>query len=262
MRGIILAGGSGTRLNPMTAYTSKQLLPIYDKPLIYYPITTLILAGITEILIITTPDHQNDFVALLGDGSQWDISISYAIQAEPEGLPQGLILGETFLNGDSCAFILGDNLFYGTGLGRTLNEYLNKSGAHIFAHQVSDPQRFGVVELSPDGSVMSIEEKPSNPKSSLAITGLYFFDKYAPQIARTLKKSQRGEYEMVDLLNAYLERDQLSVKILPRGTARLDTGTFQTLNDAANFVRIIQENQGFKVGDPREASQIIRENSL
>ena len=172
MRGIILAGGSGSRLNPMTAYTSKQLLPIYDKPLIYYPLTTLILAGITEILIITTSDHQDDFIALLGDGSQWDISISYAIQSEPEGLPQGLILGETFLNGDSCAFILGDNLFYGTGLGRTLKGYVNKTGAHIFAHQVSDPQRFGVVEQSHDGSIVSIEEKPSNPKSSLAITGL------------------------------------------------------------------------------------------
>ena len=262
MRGIILAGGSGTRLNPMTKYTSKQLLPVYDKPLIYYPLTTLILAGITEILVITTPSHQEDFISLLGDGSHWGISISYEIQSTPEGLPHGLILGESFLNGDSCAFILGDNLFYGSGLGRTLKEFVNKNGAHIFAHKVSDPERFGVVELSADGKILSIEEKPINPKSQLAITGLYFFDGNAPQIAKSLKKSKRGEYEMVDLLDVYFRKDQLSVKVLPRGTAWLDTGTFQSLNDAANFVRIIQENQGFKVGDPGEASQIVQERNL
>jgi glucose-1-phosphate thymidylyltransferase len=258
MRGVILAGGSGSRLDPLTKYTSKQLLPIYDKPLIYYPLTTLILAGITEILIITTPQHQEMFIALLGDGKQWDISISYVVQSNPEGLPQGLILAEEFLNGDSCAFILGDNLFYGTGLGRTLKEYVDKPGAHIFAHYVSDPERFGVVEQDEYGKILSIEEKPTSPKSSLAITGLYFFDSDAIQIAKNLKKSKRGEYEMVDLLKSYLENQKLNLTVLPRGTAWLDTGTFQSLNDAANFVRIIQENQGFKVGDPGEASQIIR----
>ena len=258
MRGVILAGGSGSRLDPLTKYTSKQLLPIYDKPLIYYPLTTLILAGITEILIITTPQHQEMFIALLGDGKQWDISISYVVQSNPEGLPQGLILAEEFLDGDSCAFILGDNLFYGTGLGRTLKEYVDKPGAHIFAHHVSDPERFGVVEQDENGKILSIEEKPTSPKSSLAITGLYFFDSDAIQIAKNLKKSKRGEYEMVDLLKSYLENQKLNLTVLPRGTAWLDTGTFQSLNDAANFVRIIQDNQGFKVGDPGEASQIIR----
>jgi len=258
MRGVILAGGSGSRLDPLTKYTSKQLLPIYDKPLIYYPLTTLILAGITEILIITTPQHKEMFVALLGDGKQWDISISYKVQSQPEGLPQGLILAEDFLAGESCAFVLGDNLFYGTGLGRTLQEYVDKPGAHIFAHYVSDPERFGVVEQAENGKILSIDEKPAAPKSSLAITGLYFLDADAVQIAKQLKKSSRGEYEMVDLLRSYLQKDQLNVTVLPRGTAWLDTGTFQSMNDAANFVRIIQDNQGFKVGDPGEASLIVR----
>ena len=253
-----MAGGSGSRLDPLTKYTSKQLLPIYDKPLIYYPLTTLILAGITEILIITTPQHKEMFVALLGDGKQWDISISYKVQSQPEGLPQGLILAEDFLAGESCAFVLGDNLFYGTGLGRTLQEYVDKPGAHIFAHYVSDPERFGVVEQAENGKILSIEEKPAAPKSSLAITGLYFLDADAVQIAKELKKSSRGEYEMVDLLRSYLQKDQLNVTVLPRGTAWLDTGTFQSMNDAANFVRIIQDNQGFKVGDPGEASLIVR----
>lgn len=257
MRGVILAGGSGSRLDPLTKYTSKQLLPIYDKPLIYYPLTTLILAGIKEVLIITTPQHQEMFIALLGDGKQWNISISYAVQPHPEGLPQGLILAEDFLAGDSCAFVLGDNLFYGTGLGRTLQEYVDKPGANIFAHHVSDPERFGVVEQDENGKILSIEEKPSFPKSSLAVTGLYFLDANAVQIAKELKKSSRGEYEMVDLLRSYLLKNQLNVTVLPRGTAWLDTGTFQSMNDAANFVRIIQDNQGFKVGDPGEASLIV-----
>ena len=258
MRGVILAGGSGSRLYPLTKYISKQLLPIYDKPLIYYPLTTLILAGITEILIITTPQHQEMFTSLLGDGKQWDIAISYAVQSKPEGLPQGLILAEEFLDGESCAFILGDNLFFGTGLGRTLKKYVDKPGAHIFAHHVSDPERFGVVEQDENGKILSIEEKPIFPKSSLAITGLYFLDNHAIRLAKNLKKSNRDEYEMVDLLKSYLEDQKLNVTVLPRGTAWLDTGTFQSLNDATNFVRIIQDNQGFKVGDPGEASQVIR----
>ena len=257
MRGVILAGGAGSRLEPLTRYTSKQLLPVYDKPLIYYPLTTLMLAGISEILIITAPKQQESFQSLLGSGAQWGISIEYAVQQKPKGLPDGLLIAESFLGNESCAFILGDNLFYGTGLGRTLKEYTNKPGSQIFAYHVPDPERFGIVELNAVGKVLSIEEKPAEPKSTLAITGLYFLDKRAVKFAKKLKFSNRDELEMVDLLKNYLELDQLNVKILPRGTAWFDTGTFQSLNDAANFVRIIQENQGIKIGDPSEVFETI-----
>jgi glucose-1-phosphate thymidylyltransferase len=257
MRGIILAGGAGSRLDPLSKYTSKQLLPIYDKPLIYYPLTTLILAGVSEILVITTPKFKSIFQELLGDGSQWGITIDFASQEKPEGIPHGLILAEEFLRSESFAFILGDNLFYGTGMGRNLEAFSEDSGAQIFAREVPDPERFGVVELDKTGKVLSIEEKPTVPKSKFAITGLYFFDNKAVSIAKTLIKSARGEYEIVDLLQHYLENNELRVKILPRGTAWLDTGTFDSLNDASNFVRIIQENQGFKIGDPGEASQFM-----
>ena len=260
MRGVILAGGAGSRLDPLSKYTSKQLLPIYDKPLIYYPLTTLILAGVSEVLLITTPKFKSVFQDLLGDGSQWGITIEFIAQEKPEGIPQGLILAEDFLKNESFAFILGDNLFYGTGLGRTLQAYGENSGAQIFAREVSDPERFGVVEQDNSGKVLSIEEKPSVPKSNFAITGLYFFDNKAVSIAKTLTKGPRGEYEMVDLLRRYLENNELQVKILPRGTAWLDTGTFESLNDASNFVRIIQENQGFKIGDPGEASKFMGRN--
>lgn len=254
MKGIILAGGAGTRLHPLTKNTSKQLLPVFDKPMIYYPLTTLMLAGIEEFLIITAPQNKEDFVKLLGDGAGMGISINYAVQEKPEGLPQGLLIGEDFLAGQACAFILGDNLFYGSGLGRTLRQYSNISGAHVFAKSVPDPQRFGIIELDKEGQVLTMEEKPTRPKSSLAITGLYFLDNQASSFAKTLNPSSRGELEMIDLLRNYQLRNQLQVSVLPMGTAWLDTGTFDSLNDASNFVRIIQQTQGIEVGDPYNIS--------
>jgi glucose-1-phosphate thymidylyltransferase len=249
MKGIILAGGSGTRLHPLTRVTSKQLLPVYDKPLIFYPIATLMLAGIKEFLIITTPKDSQTFNHLLGNGNQWGISIQYEVQEEPKGLAQGLIIGENFLDGDSCAFILGDNIFYGQGLGRMLSKHLNVSGAHIFAYKVVDPERYGVATISKDGKVEKIIEKPKSPDSDLAVTGLYFYDGSAVQRAKLLKPSQRGELEITDLNNSYLASGDLSATILPPGTAWFDTGTFSALHDASTYIRIIEERQGIRIAD-------------
>jgi glucose-1-phosphate thymidylyltransferase len=249
MKGIILAGGSGTRLHPLTKVTSKQLLPVYDKPLVYYPIATLMLAGIKEFLLISTPKDSQTFIQLLGDGSQWGISIQYEVQEAPKGLAQGLTIGEKFLNGDSCAFILGDNIFYGQGLGRMLSMYLNVSGAHIFAYKVVDPERYGVVTMSKNGKVEKIIEKPKSPDSDLAVTGLYFYDNTAVERAKLLKPSLRGELEITDLNNSYLESGELSATILPPGTAWFDTGTFSALHDASTYIRIIEERQGIRIAD-------------
>jgi glucose-1-phosphate thymidylyltransferase len=256
MRGIILAGGNGTRLRPLTSAVSKQLLPIFNKPLVYYPLSTLMLAGIKEILVIVKKGDLDVFRSLLGDGSQWGISLSFLEQFEPKGIAQGLILGEEFLAGDDCAYILGDNLFYGTGLGRTLSNFNPVDGAQIFAYEVSNPSDYGVVEINGVNEIISIEEKPQQPKSNFAITGLYFFDKYAPELAKRLIPSGRNELEITDLNRLYLSQNQLKVTVLPRGTAWLDTGTFEGLQDAGTFVRIIEERQGTKVGDPGEISRL------
>jgi glucose-1-phosphate thymidylyltransferase len=247
MKGIVLAGGTGSRLWPITWGVSKQLLPIYDKPLIHYPISTLMLAGIREILIITTDQDQDSYRRLLGDGGTYGVSFSYATQKNPDGLAQAFVIGENFISQDRCALILGDNIFYGTGLGNQLKQLVDVDGAHIFAYKVKDPERYGVVEFDKRGKVISIEEKPIAPRSNYAIPGLYFFDNRVVEIAKQVKPSERGELEISSINNDYLAMNLLRTTILERGTAWLDTGTFESLNQASSFIQIVEERQGQKI---------------
>jgi len=256
MKGIILAAGLGTRLHPLTVTSSKQLLPVFDKPMIYYPISTLMLAGIREILIISNPLDQSSFQKLLGGGNSFGVEFSYLTQPRPNGLAEALVIAKDFLDGGNSALILGDNLFYGPGLGRRLFDFQDVKGAQAFGYEVANPSDYGVAILDDSEKVVAIEEKPSVPKSKVAITGLYFFDNYAPDLAATLIPSPRGEIEIVDLLKLYLDKGLLNLSLLPRGTTWLDMGTFDKLQDAATYVRIVQERTGTKVGDPLEISQV------
>ena len=252
MKGIILAGGSGTRLHPITLGISKQLMPVYDKPMVYYPLSTLMMAGIREVLVITTPDDQGQFERLLGDGSQWGVQLSYAAQPRPEGLAQAFVIGADFIGSDSVALVLGDNIFYGAGLGTALRSNTDVRGGHIFAYHVTEPSAYGVVEFDAQRRAISIEEKPAEPKSNYAVPGLYFYDNDVVGIARELEPSARGELEITGVNNAYLDRGDLTVTVLERGTAWLDTGTFEGLMDASQFVHVVESRQGQKIGCPEE----------
>jgi len=248
MKGIVLAGGTGSRLWPITRSVSKQLLPVYDKPMIFYPIATLMLAGVRDILIITTPQHQEQYIDLLGSGSSYGVHFEFATQSEPRGLAEAFIIGEKFLNGEKCLMILGDNIFHGSGLGRDISSNFPNSGAHIFTYEVSNPEDYGVLELDKDGTPLSITEKPKNSKSNMAVTGIYFFDSDVTAIAKSVRPSKRGELEITSVIERYLELKTLSFTHLTRGAAWLDTGSPNSLNDAAAYVRIIEERTGLKIG--------------
>lgn len=254
MRGIILAGGSGSRLHPITRAISKQLVPVYDKPMIYYPLSTLMLAGMTDILIITTPRDSEQFRLLLGDGQQFGINLTYAVQESPDGLAQAFLIGESHLQGGPAALVLGDNIFYGPGLGDRLRAFQEVDGAVVFGYWVSDPERYGVIDFDKTGRVLSLEEKPAHPRSNYAVPGLYFYDSEVVERARSITPSPRGELEITDLNRTYLDEGRLRVEVLPRGTAWLDTGTFDSLNDAGSYVRTLEGRQGLKVGCPEEVA--------